>query len=74
MSATCMQRVIALRGPRAGQWIEARRPHDVPSSSEDGYATCASCGANVYVGQGEMSPIAAQEREGRMARADRRGW
>lgn len=28
-----------------------RLPHDVPDGSEDGYAICASCGTQVYVGR-----------------------
>lgn len=73
MSRTCIQRVIAERGPRKGQWIVARRPHVVPESTADGYAQCEECGASVYVGQGYLSPQAGQHREYLAALADRRG-
>lgn len=55
-----------------GRTVQRRRPHDVPSSSADGYAQCAQCGVTVYVGQGEQSPAAGQRREHLAALADRK--
>ena len=52
MSTTCMQQVIDKRTHRI---VTRRRPHDVPDCTLDpdnGYAQCASCGAEVYVGTG----------------------
>lgn len=51
MSQTCMQRTF----DRHGRPVKRRLPHDVPSRTLDpnnGYARCASCGVEVYVGSG----------------------
>jgi len=45
---TCVQEVL----DKWGRSVRRRLPHDVPASSESGYALCASCGAEVYVGRG----------------------
>lgn len=51
MSKTCMQKAF----DREGRPVTRRLPHDVPASTgdpNDGYASCASCGVEVYVGSG----------------------
>lgn len=52
MSKTCMQLAT---DKRTHQTVYRRRPHVVPDGTGDpnnGYATCAVCGCEVYVGTG----------------------
>ena len=64
---TCLQRV------RVGTtWQRRRRPHVTDGSVAAGYARCAHCGADIYVGQGYQSPVTRQRAEAETARADQR--
>jgi hypothetical protein len=63
---------------RTGRLSLRRRAHDVPAASGDpnnGYATCRSCGAEVYIGTG-MHPNLGVRVEDAEAEAlfMRRGW
>jgi len=65
---TCPQKHYVTRGPRKGLETMRYLPHVVPAWSESGYATCASCGCEVYVGQGPMDPYASQVEQGEYVR------
>ncbi len=61
MTKTCKQRWMSAR---TGRWVQGYRPHVVPEYDRSGYATCAECGREVYVGQGPFDPYCQQVAEG----------